>query len=123
MGHAILRGLIDYGGIGFVSMRFFFGCIIRYPDFNIVQVTLFMCVLLFTWGKFTRVFNSCLNMWIKNVVGWIRFLSRLGCKAAGSIHIRKRGMGGSSLSVYDKYEFFLFFLALTLSFLGEGAPS
>lgn len=55
MGHAILQGLIDYGGIGFVSMRVF-GCIIRYPDFNIVQVTLFMCVLL-TWGKFTRVFE------------------------------------------------------------------
>lgn len=94
-----MHGLIDYGGIGFVSTRVF-GCIIRYPNFNIVQVTLFMCFLLLIWGKFTRVFNSCLNiLWIKNVVGWIGFLSRLGCKIVDSIYIRKRGMSGASLSV------------------------
>jgi len=71
---------------------------------------LFLCVFFsLLVGKFTRVFNSCLNMWITNVVGWIGFLSRLGCKAADSIHIRKRGYSGASLSVYGKYVFLFFF--------------
>lgn len=50
MGHAILRGLIDYGGIGFVSMRFFLAALLGTPILILFKL-LFLCVFFSLLGE------------------------------------------------------------------------